>query len=69
MYRKYCDRCRKLIPAGEDKGRKYIIERSVKTLIDNPNEAQGVHLCPKCYEIFMAWLESNPELWTELWMS
>lgn len=58
MYKKYCDRCGKLIPVDEDALTKYTIHRNA------PSEDEPfIHLCPKCETAFEIWLNLTPEPW------
>ena len=58
MYRKYCDRCGKLIRVDEDALAKYSIHRT-----GGPEEEPFIHLCSKCEDAFEEWLNPTLEPW------
>lgn len=55
MYRKFCDRCGKLIPADDDALTKYSIR--------SKEDGGHIDLCSKCETAFEIWMNPALEPW------
>lgn len=61
MYKKFCDRCGKLITVDQDALEKYVIHKSERILDEHPEEGPFVHLCSECETEFETWLNASKE--------
>lgn len=61
MYKKFCDRCGKLITVDQDALEKYVIHKSLRFLYEHHDGEHFVHLCNECETEFETWLNASKE--------